>query len=126
MLQKATITAFIATSNPKRSRRFFETTLGLHLLTDDEFALAFDSNGIQLRIQKVEKVLPQTFTALGWQVSNIRDAIVGLTKRGVSFERYSFLQQDELGVWLAPSGTKVAWFKDPDGNLLSLSESGAA
>lgn len=125
MLQKATITAFVATANPKRAKKFYKTTLGLRLLTDDKFALAFDSNGIQLRIQKVEKVLPHPFTALGWQVSNIRKAMVGLSKRGVSFERYSFLQQDELGVWLAPSGTKLAWFKDPDGNLLSLAESGS-
>lgn len=124
MLEKATITAFLATANPKRAKKFYETILGHRLLTDDEFALAFDCNGIQLRIQKVEKVLPHAFTALGWRVSNIRKAMVGLSERGVSFERYSFLQQDELGVWMAPGGTKVAWFKDPDGNLLSLAENG--
>jgi len=126
MLEKATITAFLATANPKRAKKFYETTLGHRLITDDEFALAFDCNGIQLRIQKVEKLLPHTFTALGWQVEDIRKAVVGLSKRGVSFERYSFLQQDELGVWLAPGGTKVAWFKDPDGNLLSLAETVSA
>jgi catechol 2,3-dioxygenase-like lactoylglutathione lyase family enzyme len=126
MLEKATITAFLATANPKSAKKFYETILGHRLLTDDEFALAFDCNGIQLRIQKVEKLLPDSFTALGWQVEDIRKAVVGLSKRGVSFERYTFLQQDELGVWLAPSGTKVAWFKDPDGNLLSLAENQSA
>ena len=95
-------------------------------LGDDRFALVFDSNGTQLRIQKVEKVQPPPFTVLGWQVPNIREAVAGLSKLGVVFERFSFLQQDDLGVWVAPGGTQVAWFKDPDGNLLSVAESGAA
>jgi hypothetical protein len=71
-------------------------------------------------------VHPHPFTSLGWQVRGIRRVVTGLTKRGVVFERYSFMDQDDQGVWLAPSGTRVAWFKDPDGNLLSLSDSGAA
>ena len=124
MLARATITAFLATANPGRSKRFYQKTLGLRLLSDDEFALAFDSNGIQLRIQKVGRVSPPPFTALGWGVSNIRTAVASLRKRRVAFERYPFLEQDKAGVWTAPGGTKVAWFKDPDGNLLSLAESG--
>ncbi|HEV2669860.1 MAG TPA: VOC family protein [Gemmatimonadales bacterium] len=126
MLGKALVTAFVATANAARSRRFYQDTLGLRLVSDDQFALAFDCNGVQLRVQKVEKLQPQSFTALGWQVPSIRKAVSGLSKRGVSFERYTFLEQDELGVWRAPSGAQVAWFKDPDGNLLSLTESGAA
>ena len=97
--------------------------MGLTLLTDDEFALAFDSNGTQLRVQKVERVEPPPFTVLGWQVPNIRATVTNLAQRGVAFDRFPFLQQDDLGIWAAPSGTKVAWFKDPDGNLLSLAQS---
>lgn len=125
MLGKAIITAFVATANPARAKRFYRDTLGLRVVSDDQFAIAFDCNGIELRIQKVDSVEPHAFTALGWHVPNIRDAVVGLTKRGVAFERYSFLEQDELGVWRAPSTAQVAWFKDPDGNLLSLTQGGA-
>ena len=85
----------------------------------------FSANGVQLRIQKVEKVTPPPFTALGWEVPSIRRAMTVLLRTGVTFERYPFLEQDESGVWNAPGGTKVAWFKDPDGNLLSLAENGA-
>jgi len=126
MLGKATITAFVATAHPARSRKFYQDTLGLRLVSDDEFAIAFDCAGIQLRIQKLDTLQPHGFTALGWQVPDIRAAVQGLAQRGVSCERYAHLQQDDVGVWLAPSGAKVAWFKDPDGNLLSLTESGAA
>ena len=91
-------------------------------MTDDQFAVVFDCNGTELRIQKVKAVQPPSFTVLGWRVPNIREAVTGLTQRGVMFERYGFMQQDELGVWLAPSGAKVAWFKDPDGNVLSVTE----
>ena len=126
MLGKAKLTAFAATAQPGRSKTFYQKTLGLRLLTDDQFAIAFDSNGVQLRVQKVQKVSPPPFTVLGWEVSSIRKTITTLAKAGVRFERYSFLDQDEAGVWVAPSGTKIAWFKDPDGNLLSLAESGAA
>jgi catechol 2,3-dioxygenase-like lactoylglutathione lyase family enzyme len=123
MLQTAKLTAFLATAKPEAAKAFYGTMLGLRLLSDDQFALAFDSGGIALRVQKVEKLQPQSHTALGWQVSNIRAAVKELSQRGVSFERYSFLEQDDLGIWQAPSGTKVVWFKDPDGNILSLSES---
>ena len=125
MLGNATVTAFVATASPALAKAFYRDTLGLRLVSDDQFAIAFDCNGVQLRIQKVEKVQPHPFTALGWQVRSIRQAVLGLSKRGVAFERYSVLSQDELGVWQAPSAAKVAWFKDPDGNLLSLTEDGA-
>lgn len=125
VLRNATVTAFVATADPARSKRFYRDTLGLRLVSDDQFAIVFDCNGIQLRIQKVDSVRPHPFTALGWHVPSIREAVMGLTKRGVPFERYSFLEQDDLGVWRAPSTAQVAWFKDPDGNLLSLTEGGA-
>ena len=126
MLGDATVIAFVATTNPDRAKRFYGERLGLRLLSDDQFAIAFDCHGIQLRIQKVDKVQPHPFTTLGWRVPSIREAIVGLRNRGVVFERYSFLEQDDLGVWQAPSTAQIAWFKDPDGNLLSLTEGGAA
>ncbi len=117
-----TIIAFVATANPARSRRFYRDTLGLRLVTDDQFAMAFDCNGIQLRVQKVQTLQAQPFTAIGWRVASIRRRVAALRKRKVVFERYPFLEQDDLGIWQAPSGAKIAWFKDPDGNLLSLTE----
>ena len=125
MLTAAKLTAFIATAQPERAKEFYETTLGLRVVSDDQFAIALDCYGTQLRIQKVEKFSPQPFTALGWQVPDIWNVVSGLMNRKISFERYPFLAQDELGIWQAPSGAKVAWFKDPDGNLLSLTESAA-
>jgi catechol 2,3-dioxygenase-like lactoylglutathione lyase family enzyme len=126
MIGKSTLTAYLATSNPRRSKAFYSKTLGLRLVADDRFALVFDSAGVPLRIQRVDAVRPHSYTSLGWNVRSIRRVVTALSKRGVVFERYPFLEQDEHGVWLAPSGTKVAWFKDPDGNLLSVSESGTA
>ena len=126
MLGRAKLTAFAATARPRQARAFYQKTLGLRLLSDDRFALAFDSNGVQLRVQKVEQVTPPPFTVLGWEVRNIRRTMTALMKAGVRFERYAFLEQDDAGVWMAPSGTRVAWFKDPDGNLLSLAQSGTA
>jgi catechol 2,3-dioxygenase-like lactoylglutathione lyase family enzyme len=126
MISESAVVAFLATSNPERSKTFYGKTLGLRLVADDQFALVFDLAGVPLRIQKVDAVQPHPFTSLGWQVRGIRRIVAGLGKRGVLFERYPFLEQDEDGVWLAPSGTSIAWFKDPDGNLLSLSDSGAA
>ena len=124
MLTNATLTAFVASADPARSRSFYRDTLGLHLVSDDQFAVVFDCNGVQLRIQKVEQLQPHPFTALGWRVSSIRQRVSALSKRGVVFERYAFLEQNDLGIWQAPGGAQVAWFKDPDGNLLSLTENG--
>ena len=124
MLSAARLTAFAATANPERAREFYQDVLGLRLEVEDGFALLFDSNGTPLRIQKVKEMHPPPFTVLGWQVASIQAAVKELSARGVSFERYSFMPQDALGIWTAPGGTKVAWFKDPDGNLLSLAEPG--
>jgi len=122
MLRTARVAAFVATARPDRAKQFYSQTLGLRLVSDDQFAIVFDCAGVQLRIQKVESFQPHAFTAIGWQVPSIRKAVSTLGKRGVAFERYGFLEQDDQGVWQAPSWAKVAWFKDPDGNLLSLTE----
>lgn len=121
-LVAASLTAFVATADPARSRAFYEGILGLPVMTDDGFATAYDCAGIQLRVQKVDAVHPHAFTALGWQVRELDRVIQGLGRKGVVFERYPGLVQDALGIWCAPSGARVAWFRDPDGNLLSLSE----
>jgi len=122
MLHESAPIAFIATATPDRARAFYGTTLGLTLLADDDFSLVFDLCGIPLRIQKVRELQPQPFTALGWQVTNAAGMVTSLRARGIAFERYPFLQQDADDIWDAPGGARIAWFKDPDGNLLSLTE----
>ena len=101
---------------------FYEKVLGIEFVNQDPFALEFRSGGNMIRISTVEQFTPMPFTVLGWQVDNIQKIVQELTKRGVTFERYSFLKQDDLGIWDAPEGVRVAWFKDPDGNLLSVSQ----
>jgi len=122
MLETAKFIAFAATTDSARARRFYEGVLGFAVLSDDPFALALNVNGTMLRMQKVGSFVPPPFTALGWQVADIGLTIDALRKRGVTFERYPGMVQDERGIWTSPSGACVAWFKDPDGNTLSLSE----
>jgi catechol 2,3-dioxygenase-like lactoylglutathione lyase family enzyme len=122
MLGTARLMAFAATSDAQRARAFYEKTLGLRLVADESFALVFDSNGTQLRIQKMQKTQSLPFTVLGWEVRNIEQTLKELRARGVVFERPGFVRQDDLGIWTADDGTKVAWFKDPDGNTLSITQ----
>jgi catechol 2,3-dioxygenase-like lactoylglutathione lyase family enzyme len=121
-LKSAPIIAFVATTNPDAARAFYAGTLGLSLVSEDGFALAFDAAGTMLRVAIVRELQPAAFTVLGWTVPDITQSIHDLVKRGVAFQRYDFLDQDKDGVWTAPGGAKVAWFKDPDGNTLSLTE----
>lgn len=121
MLENQPIIAFVATKNPPVSRRFYEDVLGLRFVADEPAALIFDTGeGVMLRVQKVDALHPHPFTALGWVVEDIRGTVEELKKRGVRFEKYEFLSQDDLGIWTTPDGAGVAWFKDPDGNVLSL------
>lgn len=122
MLAESDIIAFIPTRDVDAARAFYERTLGLRFVTDDGFALVLEAHGIMLRVVKVPPFTPLPFTVLGWQVTNVEEIAARLQQRGVAFERYAFVEQDALGVWTAPSGDKVAWFKDPDGNTLSLSQ----
>ncbi len=122
MLAGAPLVAFLATVDAARARGFFEDVLGLRLVEETPFALVFDAAGTTVRIQRVKELTPHPFTALGWEVADLPAAIRALVERGVVFERYGFFDQDELGIWTAPGGgARVAWFKDPDGNTLSLS-----
>ena len=113
---------FLATTDPVRSRAFYEEVLGLTFVADEPWALVFDVGGTALRIQKVEELSEVRYTVLGWAVADIRQAMKELVERDVAFEQYEFLPQDEHGVWETPSGVKIAWFADPDGNTLSLTE----
>ena len=122
MLDNAKIIAFVATTDAAKSRAFYEEVLGLALTLEDEFAIVLDANGVELRIQKVLSLTPQPHTHLGWSVTSLEEVVRALRAKGVVFESYPFLQQNALGIWTAPSGAKVVWLKDPDGNLLSLSQ----
>jgi catechol 2,3-dioxygenase-like lactoylglutathione lyase family enzyme len=122
MLNMQNVVAFIATRDGERARDFYEKTLGLKVVSNDDYALVLDAHGTMIRVQKIELFTPHPFTALGWQVANIEDTIQALQKRGVAFERFSGMQQDERGVWRSPSGARIAWFTDPDGNTLSLTQ----
>ncbi|MGA7924895.1 MAG: VOC family protein [Candidatus Sulfotelmatobacter sp.] len=121
MLGSIDIVAFVPTKDTEKARAFYEGVLGLRFVKDDGFALVLDANGIMVRVAKAQ-FTPAPFTILGWKVSDIKKVVTGLQGKGVQFERFGFFEQDELGIWTAPSGDKVAWFKDPDGNVLSVSQ----
>jgi catechol 2,3-dioxygenase-like lactoylglutathione lyase family enzyme len=115
---------FIPTRDRKKARTFYEGTLGLPFVKDDGFAAIFrvgPGPGIMLRVVGVGDFTPLAFTLFGWEVDDLPATIDGLISNGVSFQRFGFLEQDTRGIWKAPNGDTIAWFKDPDGNTLSLS-----
>jgi catechol 2,3-dioxygenase-like lactoylglutathione lyase family enzyme len=118
---------FVTTNQPERAKAFYGDSLGFSLTHEDDFALVFDANGTTLRVVKATSFTPAIGTVLGWQVDDIYGAIHELAPRGVRFEQFGlpFMPQDEHGVWVASASDRVAWFKDPDGNVLSISEHGA-
>lgn len=122
MLNNAQFVGFGATKNPQASKAFYQETLGLRLVEDTQFAIVFDANGTMLRLQKVVEHSPAPHTALGWHVEDIAAEIASLAGNGVSFERYDCLVQDDRAIWHSPDDVKIAWFKDPDGNVLSLTQ----
>lgn len=121
MLGTSKLMAFVATADAEGARAFYEGTLGLRLIADEPYALVFDAHGTMLRLQKVQSVTPAPYTVLGWKVADIAAAVRELVGSGVRFERYEGMAQDELGVW-SSGRAKVAWFKDHDGNTLSLTQ----
>jgi catechol 2,3-dioxygenase-like lactoylglutathione lyase family enzyme len=122
MLGTSKIIAFVPTTDYDRARSFYEEILGLKFLRSDGFALVLDANGNMIRVVKAPDFKPLPYTILGWEVTDIANAVTSLSERGVVFERFGFFEQDALGVWVAPNGDRVAWFKDPDGNTLSVSQ----
>ena len=122
MLGEKTLKAFVPTTNAARAKWFYQDQLGLKLVSEDNYALEFNVNGVPLRITPVSTLYVQPFTVLGWNVEDISSVIRSLNEKNIYCERYYSLQQDAQGVWIAPGGSKVAWFKDPDGNVLSLTQ----
>ena len=122
MLTDQRLKAFVSATQPDKARQFYSEKLGLKLLSEDSYGIEFETNGAHLRVSFVDKLTPQPFTVLGWDTEDIDSTIRLLNERGITFERYTFIEQDDSGIWTAPGGTRVAWFKDPDGNLLSVSD----
>jgi catechol 2,3-dioxygenase-like lactoylglutathione lyase family enzyme len=114
---------FAATTDSERSLSFYRDTLGLQFISDEPFALVFNTAGTMLRVQKVEQVVPPPYTSLGWEVKDIEQAATELINKGLTFEQFPFLTQDDRGIWTTPDEAQVAWFKDPDGNLISITQS---
>ncbi len=122
-LSNYNIIGFVTIVNVERAKSFYRDTLGLRLMSEEApFALVFDANGIMLRLVMGKQLPPASGTVLGWQVRDIESIVHTLETAGVQFERYEFLEQDDSGIWTSPTGARVAWFKDPDGNTLSVSE----
>ena len=117
------LVAFVTVRDPERAKPFYRDVLGLPLVSEElPFALVFDANGVMLRVAIDPNMITVERTVLGWRVNDIDESVRALTAAGVVFNRYGFMQQDELGIWNSPGGARVAWFKDPDGNVLSLSQ----
>jgi predicted enzyme related to lactoylglutathione lyase len=122
MLSKNPIHAFVPTMKSQEAKTFYKDVLGLELTSEDEFALEFQITGGFLRVTKVQDFKPHPFTVFGWMVEDVALIVIQLNEKNIFCERYGFIEQDDLGIWTAPNGTKIAWFKDPDGNLLSVND----
>lgn len=125
MLVSESVVVFIPSMNPANVRQFYEGLLGLRWVSSDAFAMVLEANGITIRVANVSSIAdfkPAPFTILGWRVENIDERVAILTQKGIKFEHYSGMDQNAAGIWTSPAGARVAWFKDPDGNVLSLTE----
>jgi catechol 2,3-dioxygenase-like lactoylglutathione lyase family enzyme len=120
MIGQSKMVSLIGTTRADASKAFYQDTLGLKFIVDDSFAFVFDMGGAELRVSRVPAVVPAPYAVLGFQVADIAAEIDALVAKGVTFQRYTFFQQDARGIWKAPDGTQVAWFLDPDMNLLSF------
>ena len=121
-LENCELNAFLATTRAEESRRFYCDLLGLRVEEDGPFALVVKGANATVRIQKVKSFVPLPFTAMGWRVEDVKAMARELVGKGLKFERFDGMGQDELGIWSSPGGSKIAWLKDPDGNTLSISE----
>jgi catechol 2,3-dioxygenase-like lactoylglutathione lyase family enzyme len=121
-LGTAELVAFVSTADLDRGQRFYAETLGLELLERTPFAAVFRAPNATLRLTAVQRVLSAGYTVLGWRVDDVHEVLHGLQAGGVEPLRYGGLDQDADGVWRSPSGARIAWFEDPDGNVLSITE----
>jgi catechol 2,3-dioxygenase-like lactoylglutathione lyase family enzyme len=122
MLSSEKLVAFVSTTNADHARAFYRDKLGLKLVSEDGFALVFESGGAPLRVALAKEVKPAPYTVLGWDVKDLPATVLDLKKAGITCETFGFFKQDDLGIWTAPNGDKVAWFKDPDGNVLGVAQ----
>ena len=122
MLETGKLTGFLATTDYDKARDFYEGKLGFKFISLDQYALVMEVGGHSIRISKIPSFTPRQGTVLGWEVPDVQAAAGWLIARGVTPEKYPFVQDQELGIWTAPGGAKVAWFKDPDGNILSVGQ----
>jgi catechol 2,3-dioxygenase-like lactoylglutathione lyase family enzyme len=123
MLGSYDLVAFVLTNDAARAKTFYSDTLGLKFISQDDYAVVFDANGTMVRVTTIAGHTPTEHTVVGWNVPDIRAVAAALTQAGIRFEKYSFVEQDELGIWSSPDGrTQIAWFKDPDGNVLSIAQ----
>ena len=122
MLANESAAATLAVKDLARAKKFYAETLGLRLASEDSFALVFDAGGTMLRVVNVAKVHPAGYTVLAWIVADIAATVAKLQQRGIRIHRYAGMEQDADGVWTSPSGARIAWFDDPDGNTLSVTQ----
>ncbi|WP_263381965.1 VOC family protein [Granulicella arctica] len=122
MLNQCKVVGFIPTKDATRAHAFYVDLLGLKKVSEDGFALVVNANGTAIRIVSTGEFTPAPYTILGWEVPDITSAAETLTTKGVVFERFAYFEQDSDGIWTAPNGSRVAWFRDPDGNTLSISQ----
>ena len=122
MLANAAVIAFVTVSSPAHALDFYRDTLALKLIEETPYAIVFDCKGVMLRVAISQQVEPAPYTVLGWHVDNIEATVAEMQKKKIKFQQYGFLEQDDLGIWTTPDGAKVAWFADPDGNILSLTQ----
>lgn len=122
MLAAGQIVGFVPTLDSLKARGFYEDQLGFQFVSDDQFALVMKAGSTSIRIAKAKNFTPAPYTVMGGEVAEIEAVVRWLTQRGVVFEKYPFVQDRDLGIWTTPGGDKVAWFKDPDGNVLSVSQ----
>jgi catechol 2,3-dioxygenase-like lactoylglutathione lyase family enzyme len=122
MLSAGKMMGFVPTKDYEAARAFYEGKLGFEFVSLDQFALVVSAGAHKIRIVKMPNYTPLAGTILGWQVERIEEVARWLQRRGVALEKYPFVQDQELGIWSAPGGDKVAWFTDPDGNILSISQ----
>jgi catechol 2,3-dioxygenase-like lactoylglutathione lyase family enzyme len=122
MLASMEMVGFILTKDYDAARAFYEGKLGFGFVSLDQFALVMRTEKNMIRIVKVPTFTALRSTVLGWEVDDIETIVTWLAGRGVVFDKYPFVQDQERGIWTTPNGDKVAWFKDPDGNVLGVSQ----